>query len=148
MHPARHPMIYSAWLGYVRRNKGQLVRFTVVGLLTFVLYFSLFHLLYGEAGLGYKVAVSIAYSVTVLCHFLLHRLFTFGAQRLSLSRHAGRYGVMLVLNYGITLGVMWTVVEIVRISPYFGTIASTICTAASSFFVMKHFVFSPSEASG
>jgi len=138
----------SAWLDYLREHRGQIVRFVIVGVLTFILYFSLFRFLYGSAGFDYKVAISLAYIVTVLCHFLLNRFFTFNARQRSLGLHAGRYGLMLVLNYVITLFVMWTVVEIIRISPYFGAVVSTAVTAASSFFVMKHFVFRSPEVAG
>jgi putative flippase GtrA len=141
-------MLLSAWLDYLSRHKRQIARFIIVGASTFLLYFLLFHVLYGSAGLGYKVAITIAYAVTVFCHFLLNRFFTFSAQHRNLGLHAGRYGLMLVLNYLTTLFVMWVVVEIIRTSPYVGAVASTIVTATSSFFVMKHFVFSLSEVRG
>lgn len=132
--------VLSAALDYLREHMWQIVRFVVVGGLTFALYFLLFRVLYGTIGFGYKAAISLAYIVTVCCHFLLHRSFTFGVSR-RMSIHLGRYGAMLVLNYLTTLAVMWTVVELLRISPYWGPLASTGVTAASSFFVMKHFVF-------
>ena len=139
---------YSALLNYLRQHRGQIARFVFVGVLTFVLYFLLFRILYGSAGLDYKIAITVAYAVTVMCHFLLNRFFTFNARQRSLGLHAGRYSFMLLLNYFITLCIMWTVVEIVRISPYYGAVASTAVTAASSFLVMKHFVFRLPEASG
>lgn len=139
-------MLWAA-LNYLREHKWQIVRFVVVGGSTFALYFLLFRVLYGEIGLGYKVAISFAYVVTVCCHFLLHRSFTFGAGRRGMGIHLGRYGAMLVLNYLTTLAVMWTVVEVLQVSPYWGPLASTGLTAASSFFVMKHFVFVSGGAS-
>ena len=135
-----------AALDYLREHKWQIVRFVVVGGLTFALYFLLFRVLYGGLGLGYKAAISFAYVVTVCCHFLLHRSFTFGISQGGMGIHLGRYGAMLVLNYLITLAVMWTIVEMLRISPYWGPLASTGITATSSFFVMKHFVFDSGRA--
>jgi putative flippase GtrA len=141
-------MTYSDWLHYLFRHRWQIVRFVIVGVSTFVLYFLSFHLFFGAGGFGYKTAVSMAYIITVACHFVLNRFFTFNAHRQDFGAHAGRYGLMLILNYGITLAVMWTCVEVAGISPYFGTVASTLATASSSFFVMKHFVFGPNEAHG
>jgi putative flippase GtrA len=138
----------TAWLDYLREHRAQITRFVIVGISTFVLYFLLFRVLFGGLGLGYKGAITIAYAVTVMCHFLLNRFFTFNVEQRDLGLHAGRYILMLLLNYLITLAVMWTIVEVVGISPYFGAVVSTLVTAASSFFVMKHFVFRLSGAGG
>jgi putative flippase GtrA len=48
---------------------------------------------------------------------------------------------MLAVNYGITLSIVGLLVEVVKLSPYIGVIASTAATASTSFFVMKYFVF-------
>ena len=109
--------------------------------MTFGIYISSFHLFYGLFSLDYKIAVSLAYLVTVICHFLLHRVFTFSAGEQYLMHNAGKYLVMLALNYAIAMTVVWLVVEVVGVSPYIGVVASTAATASASFFIMKYFVF-------
>jgi len=133
-------------LRYAYEHRVQLAKFTLVGITTFGINFLAFHLFYGVAGLDYRVAVSFAYVITVVSHFLLHRFFTFRAGEQQLIHNAGKYLLMLALNYAITVTVAWVVVEVIRISPYFGVIASTGVTALTSFFVMKYFVFGSRRA--
>jgi putative flippase GtrA len=126
---------------YVAEHRLQLTKFAIVGFVTFGINFSFFHLFYGLLGLDYRIAVSLAYVITVISHFLLHRFFTFSAKEQYLMHNAGKYLLMLALNYAITMTVVWLVVEVVGISPYFGVVASSATTATVSFFVMKYFVF-------
>jgi putative flippase GtrA len=133
-------------LHYIVEHRWQLARFVFVGLLTFGINFSMFHLFYGLARIDYRISVSIAYAITVVCHFSLHRFFTFDAAEQQLAHNAGKYLAMLVLNYVITISMAWFVVEILGLSPYLGVVASTAATACTSFFVMKYFVFRKLEA--
>jgi len=126
---------------YAQTHRAQLAKFVFVGLLTFGVYICCFHFLYRVARLDYKLAVSLAYVMTVASHFLLHRFFTFGAADQAFVHHTWRYLLMLGLNYVVSLGVVWIAVEVAKISPYFGVVASTGVTAGISFFMMKHFVF-------
>jgi len=126
---------------YAETHRVQLVKFIFVGLLTFGIYICCFHFFYRLARLDYKLAVSLAYVMTVASHFLLHRFFTFGAAEQAFVHHTWKYLLMLGLNYVVSLGVVWISVEVAKISPYFGVVASTGITAGISFFVMKYFVF-------
>jgi putative flippase GtrA len=128
-------------LRYVLEHRRQLARFILVGAITFAINFLTFHLLYGVAKLDYRISVSLAYVITVISHFLLHRFFTFDAAEQQFVHNVGKYAAMLGLNYAITISMAWFVVEVLRLSPYFGVIASTLATASTSFFVMKYFVF-------
>lgn len=128
-------------LRYIVDHRQQLAKFVFVGLLTFGINFSMFHLFYGVGEIDYRISVSLAYVITVVCHFLLHRFFTFEAAGQELAHNVGKYLAMLGLNYGITITTAWCVVEVLGLSPYFGVIASTAATACTSFLVMKYFVF-------
>jgi putative flippase GtrA len=131
---------------YLVTHRLQLAKFVFVGLATFGIYISCFHFFYGLIQFDYKVAVSLAYAITVASHFLLHRFFTFAAGEQALIHHTWRYLLMLGLNYVLSISVVWVTVEVARISPYFGVVASTAVTAFTSFFVMKYFVFSDGKA--
>ena len=131
---------------YVAEHRAQLAKFVTVGFVTFGINFSFFHLFYGLFRWDYRIAVSLAYVITVISHFSLHRLFTFGAAEQQFVHNAGKYLLMLAVNYGITLAMVAFVVEIVALSPYIGVIASTAATASTSFFVMKYFVFKSTKA--
>jgi putative flippase GtrA len=141
-----HRRMLSDIIQYALVHRAQLAKFTVVGFLVFGVYVGCFHFFYRVMGLDYKLAVSLAYVIGVACHFLLHRFFTFGAAEQDLVHHTWKYLLMLGLNYAVSLGVVWIVVEVVKISPYFGLVASTGITAGISFFMMKHFVFDEGSA--
>lgn len=128
-------------LRYLTEHRLQLAKFLVVGLVTFGINFSFFHLFYGLIHWNYRIAVSLAYVITVISHFWLHRLFTFSAAEQQIIHNAGKYLLMLAVNYGTTLSIVVLLVEVVKLSPYIGVIASTAATASTSFFVMKYFVF-------
>lgn len=128
-------------LRYIVDHRLQLAKFVFVGVLTFGINFSMFHLFYGVGEIDYRISVSLAYVITVVCHFSLHRFFTFEAAGQELVHNVGKYLAMLGLNYGITITTAWFVVEVLGLSPYLGVVASTAATACTSFLVMKYFVF-------
>lgn len=131
-------------LNYIVDHRRQLAKFIFVGFLTFGINFGIFHLFYALAQLDYRVSVSLAYVITVVCHFSLHRFFTFDAAAQQFVHNVGKYLGMLGLNYLITLSVAWFVVAVLRLSPYWGVVAATAVTACTSFFVLKYFVFGKS----
>jgi putative flippase GtrA len=126
---------------YIRNHKWQLIRFCIVGVATFALNLTLVWLFYGKAGLDYRIAVTCAYVVTVGAHFLLNRSFTYRQADGAVGPDAVKYGIMLIANYLITLGITTATVELLGLTPYFGIIFSIFVTAFSSFLLMKHFVF-------
>ncbi len=119
-----------------------MARFGIVGVVTFALNYSLVWVFYGLFGLHYGPAVTIAYIITVLAHFILNRVFTYNSAGSAILNHMTKYGVMLGINYLITLGISVGTVELLALTPYHGVVFATFVTAFSSFFLMKHFVFS------
>jgi len=126
---------------YLTEHRMQLAKFATVGAITFGINFSSFHFFFGISRWDYRVAVSLAYVITVICHFWLHRFFTFGASEQRIFHNAGKYVLLMILNYALTVAIVGLVVELAGLSPYLGVIASTVGTALMSFFVMKYFVF-------
>ncbi len=127
---------------FLNNHKIQLVQFFIVGLIIFCINLASFHISYSIVQLNYTLAASMAYIITVLAHFLLHRRFTFAATQQNVASSVWKYLVMLGLNYLILLFVMWLAVDVIKTSAYFGLIASTVMTACINFFMMKYFVFS------
>ena len=135
-------MQHRSWLeAHLSSGWGQLWKFGVVGVLTFGINFASFALLYGRVHLPYALAATLAYAITVACHFSLNKFFTFSARQQAFGRNLPRYGLMLVVNYLITILAQWTTVEELHLTPYFGVVLATVGTAISSFFIMKYFVF-------
>lgn len=134
-------------LRYLLEHRWQLAKFILVGGITFGIKLSMVYVFYGLGKLDYRVSVSLAYWITVICHFLLHRFFTFEAADQQMVHNLGKYLAMLGLNYAITLLMAWFVVEVLGLSLYYSVVADTAVTAITSFFVMKYFVFKRSEVS-
>lgn len=126
---------------YLSEHWVQIATFGFVGVVTFGINFGFFHLFYGLCDWNYRIAISLAYLITIVSHFLLHRLFTFSATDQQISANVAKYLFMLAVNYGVTLAAMEIVVEFAGLSPYFGVVASAFGTASTSFFMMKYFVF-------
>lgn len=130
-------------LNYFKANYHQMIKFILIGITTFCINFLSFHFFYSACTLNYKIATSLAYTITVISHFTLNRIFTFeikgNEHQLS---HIRKYFLMLIFNYITTITVMWLTVEVIHASPYLGLVASTAATASTSYFVMKYFVFS------
>jgi len=135
----------SKTLSYIVLHRGQIFRFGIVGLTTFALNFFLVWVFYGKAGLDYRIAVTCAYFITVIAHFMLNRSFTYGQEGSSVAPDTVKYCMMLVANYFLTLGITTVTVELLKLTPYYGIVFSTFATAFSSFLLMKHFVFARKE---
>jgi putative flippase GtrA len=112
-----------------------------VGIITFGLNYFFIWLFYGLLVLDYRVAVSIAFVVTVAAHFILSRIFVYKNTESPIAHHVWRYGIMLAINYTINLLASIITVEMFGLSPYFAVVFATAITACSSFFLMRYFVF-------
>lgn len=130
---------------YFVRHRWELIRFIIVGLVTFGLNLLMVWLFYGKVALDYRMAVSYAYFITVVAHFLLNRTFTYRHKAGSVAHATAKYFLMLFVNYGLTFSISTATVEYLRLTPYHGVIFSTFGTALSSFLLMKHFVFVQKE---
>jgi putative flippase GtrA len=137
--------MWSKTLSYIVVHRWQLIRFCIVGLATFALNFFLVWLFYGKAVLDYRIAVSCAYFITVVAHFILNRSFTYSQKGGSMAPDTVKYCIMLLANYLITLSITTATVELARLTPYYGIVFATFATAFSSFLLMKHFVFVQKE---
>ncbi|OPY60428.1 MAG: GtrA-like protein [Syntrophorhabdaceae bacterium PtaU1.Bin034] len=128
-------------IAYFSRDRTLIARFGLVGIITFALNCFLLWLFYGVAALDYRIAVSIAYVLVVVAHFLLNRAFTYKARGSSILGQVGKYTGMLISNYFLTLIITMCTVELCSLSPYWGAVFATMASAVSSFILMKHFVF-------
>lgn len=127
---------------YLKNNRSYIIRFILVGLVTFSINNLFFWFFNGYLQFNYQLSITFSYFLTVASHFCLNNFFTFSGQVEKVILAAlPRYLLMLGLNYSITLSVVALTVELIGISPYFGIVFSSAATAISSFLVMNHFVF-------
>lgn len=142
-------MTLMGMIGDARRIRGvqEFLRFVAVGVATFFVNLGSLYFFLMIFGHDYRVAVSLAYAVTVLCHFLTNRIFTFKAQTQQMSRNAVLYALMLCVNYGSALTVSWLVIGLWAWPAYVAVICYTAANAMVSFLAMKFIVFRPPAAS-
>jgi len=132
-------------LGGFKNNYKYLIKFVIVGALTFGLNIMLVWFFYSFSSIQYQRSISYAYVLTTCVHFFLNRIFTFGRGEQSIAHHGLKYVVMLSVNYSITLGVTTLMVDVFQTTPYVGIVFSTVCVAFSSFGLMRFFVFPHSK---
>jgi putative flippase GtrA len=141
-------LMLSKFIAYLARNHKLILRFGLVGMITFMLSYFIVWLFYGVFALDYRFAITVAFIITVIAHFILNRTFTYKTSESPIVHQAWKYGVMLAVNYMINLFASIIAVEVFELSPYFGIVFATIITASSSFFLIKYFVFLQSEREG
>ena len=132
----------SLWR-YIATHQTQLLRFALVGIFTLGIYSLTFHIFYAYVQLDYRIAITIAYLITVSTHFLLNRRYTFANTNTTVMPSLLKYSMMLAVNYLLILLIMWLLVDILKCTPYLGLILPSLIGAFTSFMIMKYFVFSP-----
>lgn len=135
-------MSYAMIFNYFVFHRAYILRFVLVGIITFAINNLFFWIFNSYFKFNYQVSITFSYFLTVASHFLLNHFFTYGGQAdKEIFSALPRYLSMLALNYLITFSIVSLTVELLGLSPYFGIIFSTAGTAVSSFLLMNHFVF-------
>ena len=138
-------MTYPCVLNFFKNNYKYIIKFVIVGALTFILNITLVWFFYSLFSIQYQLSISYAYALTTCAHFFLNRVFTFRSREQSIAHHGLKYFVMIIVNYLITFGVTTLMVDVFQTSPYVGIVFSTACIAFSSFGLMRFFVFPHSK---
>lgn len=116
-------------------------KFGLVGATTAAIYFVVMWFSDSILGVKYIVAVSVAYVVSTLFHFLANRHFTFGAAQGHRYSQITRYATMWVINYLITIFVVGFCVEHLLLSPYLGVCVSVVFTMCTGYLLARFWVF-------
>ena len=117
------------------------LKFGIVGAITAAIYFLVMWAADSMLGLNYIVAVSVAYFVSTVFHFLANRHFTFRAEGEQHGRQIIRYLVMWLLNYLITIVIVSVSVERFLLSPYIGVCISVVFTVFIGYVLARYWVF-------
>lgn len=122
-------------------NNGSFIKFLVIGALTAGIYISLFIFLFNVLHENYQVAVSVSYAVSVVLHFSANRKFTFKNRTSVLAQQLPRYLILLLINYVITLIVMYLAMELFHIPSYIGIVLTIAATFMLSYLLSKFWIF-------
>jgi len=119
----------------------QIAVFLVVGAVTWCVYMA--SLAFGHQLMGWSdvLTISVAYVVTVSFHFTANRYFTFQAGQGRLARQLPRHGVLIVLNYALTLLLNTLLVTRLHWNLYFAASVVVVLTSALNFALSKYWIF-------
>ena len=123
----------------------EFLTYLIVGGLTFLIYFGFIALTVEVLHLDYRVGVSIAYVFAVSFHFFANRMFTFRAADDRLIHQSIRYVGVLLVNYLITMAVVFFCVGRLGLSPYLSAAFAVVVTVGVGYFASKLWVFRRSE---
>lgn len=134
-------MILFAKLSHFSLKYTELILFLTVGLLTALIYFVLFTLLWKYLNLDYKISVSIAYMSSVIFQFLMNRNITFKSYDKKIAHQIYKFIILLLINYVLTLIIVVSLVNKLLLSPYLAIILSLGITTSIGFILSRLWVF-------
>ncbi|WP_461171839.1 GtrA family protein [Arthrobacter sp. Z1-9] len=115
------------------------VRFLLVGGLSFALDLGLLALLHEAFGVALWVATPIAFIVSLIFNFFLQRIFTFRATNKG-SVSAVKYLLLVVLNIVVS-DVIVTGFDALGWSYIIGKTTATVLTTGWNYFLYRHWIF-------
>ena len=124
------------------RFQRQLFYYLVVGGFTVVVDVGLLALLHEFYGVPLGVATTVAFCTAVMVNFLLNRTAMSSSGSWGLTRHALRYGSLVVANYVITLVVVTTAGHVGR-RYLVAKVAVVAVSTGWNFLLYRYWVFTP-----
>lgn len=134
--PASAPTVPGLALGLYQNA---VVRFLLVGGLSFVLDLGLLALLHEVFGVALWAATPIAFVVSLIFNFLLQRIFTFRATNKG-SVSAAKYILLVILNILVS-DLVVTGFDALGWSYVVGKTTATILTTVWNYFLYRHWIF-------
>ena len=134
------PIIFVA-LKFVQKNHLSLIRFVIVGGLTFTVNYSIFFTFYEYFNINLFFSVAIAYFIASLFHFLANNFFTFELHSDHMFIKILKYLILLGFNYIVVALITWVNLEVFKFTSLVGYALSTIIMAFFNYLVMLFFVF-------
>lgn len=126
---------------FLKDNFDSMSAFILVGGATLILYTIILEVLFHYLKLNFYFSITIAYISAVLFHFFSNRLFVFKVRDQNIKPHFLKYSIVLVVNYLITLILMYIAVKLLSLPTFFGVVASTGTTMTSNYFIFKYWTF-------
>ncbi len=134
--PAVPPLVPGFALGLYQNA---IVRFLLVGGLSFALDLGLLVLLYEVFGVALWLATPIAFIVSLIFNFFLQRVFTFRATNKG-SISAVKYLLLVVFNIAVS-DVIVIGFDALGWSYVIGKTTATILTTVWNYFLYRHWIF-------
>lgn len=123
----------------------RVVRFLVVGGLSFAIDLGLLMILHEVAGVALWIATPVAFVTSLVFNFLMQRLYTFKATNKG-HVSAFKYGALVVFNIVATDAIVLLFAES-GLTYAAGKVVSTALTMVWNFYIYKYWIF-PAAAPG
>jgi len=124
-----------------RHGLFQFVKYLGVGGSTALVYFGFIFVTVELLKLRHFSAVSISYVFAITFHFLANKTFTFNSRNADVLREVLRYILVALVNYLITLLVVFIVVDWAGYSTYLGAALAIAITVGLGYGMTKFWVF-------
>jgi len=99
-----------------------------------------------ELGTFYVFSQMVSRVVGGLVSFLLNRYWNFTLGRKNrMIKSVGRFVLLYIVSYGLSLLIISTLVEVIRLESYYGKLIADITCFLFNFFVMRSYVFHTRE---
>ncbi|MFF7681663.1 GtrA family protein [Microbacterium sp. NPDC007973] len=141
--PSETPSRRGGW--FSRLWSSSLVRYLVMGGLSFAFDFGLLWLLYDIAGVPLPVATPTAFLASFVVTYTLQRLFAFRATD-SVAPSVVRYALLVIANTALTTGIV-AVADEAGWSWAFGKVVAVAVTTVGNYFAYRYWVFARPKGS-
>jgi len=128
-----------------QKHKLSVFFFLTVGLLSALVNGFSFTFFWRVLAWDYRIAVSLAYILSVVAHFAGNRHFTFKNHQAPILQQLPRYLIMVSVNYAITLALAYFAVDILHYSPYYGVLLGISGTVVVGYLLSCFWVFRAKE---
>lgn len=125
----------------MRANVGQLLRYSLVGLINTFFYAVLLFISLKSLEAPRPVSVAAAFVIAMIFQYFANRSFTFRSKQ-RLGGELLRYLIAALLNYIITLVVIFIAVDCLRLSEAWASVSAGLLTAFTGYFFSLLWVFS------
>jgi putative flippase GtrA len=93
-----------------------------------------------SGGLGRRGSVTLGFAVGLAVNFVMHKFFTFSSKKPISLREVAAFGLVVLVNYGITLGVVEGL-AVISVPVVVAKVASLPLVAVVGFVLSRRFVF-------
>ena len=116
------------------------IRYGVVGALGTIIHLVLLLLLVEVFSLHPVISSSIAFIVVIIISYYLNYTWTFRAKKNHVAA-LSRYITVCLIGFGINAGIMFIVVDVLRLWYFFGQMISIIVIPVSNFILNSRWAF-------
>jgi len=130
---------------------GQAVRFGLAGGTVALVYLTTTLVLAEVVGLPFQVALAIGFSISIMVHFTLQRVFVWVHHEefaLPLHHQAGRYLMVAGTQYGVTAASTSLLPAALGVSTEIVYLATVVVLVSANFLVFRHGIFHAKPATG